>query len=70
LPDLESNRSLLQALREHGFQGATAIVAREPDEQAALTALGVNEVLVPMTDAVARAVELLTTIMQERRRIA
>lgn len=70
LPDVESHRSLLQALREHGFRGATAIVAREPEEQPALAALGVDEVLVPMTDAVDRAIELLTTLIEGRRQLA
>lgn len=67
LPDLTSNRSLVAALREHGFRGSTAVVAREPEDQGALELLGVDTVLVPVTDAVDRAIDTLRTIMQQEK---
>jgi len=70
LPDLASNRSLIAALREHGFLGATAVVAREAEDQAILESLGVDSVLVPVTDAVDRAVDTLRMIMQQERQRA
>jgi Trk K+ transport system NAD-binding subunit len=70
LPDLASNRSLIAALREHGFCGATAVVAREAEDQAILESLGVDSVLVPVTDAVDRAVDTLRMIMQQERQRA
>ncbi len=70
LPDLTSNRSLVAALREHGFHGSTAVVAREPEDQAALESLGVDAVLVPVTDAVDRAIDTLRTIMQQEKQPA
>jgi Kef-type K+ transport system membrane component KefB len=67
LPDLSSNRSLLLALRDHGYRGDVAIVAREPEDRAALDSLGVSTVLVPVTDAVDRAIDTLTLTMQQAR---
>jgi Kef-type K+ transport system membrane component KefB len=70
LPDLTSNRSLIAALREHGFRGSIAVVAREPEDQAALESLRVDTVLVPVTDAVDRAIDTLRTIMQQEKQRA
>ncbi|MGD8276126.1 MAG: cation:proton antiporter [Thiohalocapsa sp.] len=52
LPDLESNRALLHALMEYGFQGEIAIVARDEQQGAELWRLGVPVILYPFRDAV------------------
>jgi Kef-type K+ transport system membrane component KefB len=68
LPDLDSTRSLLRALRDHGYRGSVAVVAREPEDDVVLRALGVDEVLVPMTDAVDRTVATLSQLLQPTRK--
>ena len=55
LPDAESNRGLMQALREHDFQGKVAAVAREETEAIMLSELGASIVLQPMKNAVDHA---------------
>lgn len=66
LPDLASNRDLLQGLRELHFTGEVAIVAREDLEGAALKKLGTPTVLYPLRNAVDYAVETLTGIIHPR----
>jgi hypothetical protein len=56
MPDLDSNRLLLQSLRERGFTGEFAVVARDAATGRALEELGVRTVLYPMHDAVDHAV--------------
>jgi Kef-type K+ transport system membrane component KefB len=51
LPDHASNRSLINALGEHHFQGNIAIVARDEDEARQLASLGRVEVLLPFKQA-------------------
>jgi len=57
LPDLESNRSLLDALVGHGFSGEIAIVARDETQGAELWRLGAPIILYPFRDAVDFATE-------------
>jgi len=64
LPDLESNRGLLTALRERGFAGRIAVVAREESDGRALERLGVPTVLHPTDDAVDHAVSILSTLIR------
>ncbi|MFN3717022.1 MAG: NAD-binding protein, partial [Thiobacillus sp.] len=66
LPDLASNRSLLQALREHRYPGEVAIVAREDFEGVALKHLGAPTILYPMRNAVDYAVEALTELIRPK----
>lgn len=60
LPDMESNRGLLLALREHNYAGEIAVVAREEADGLALKEMGVPNVLYPMRNAVDYAIESLT----------
>lgn len=66
LPDIASNRSLLQALREHHYSGEVAIVAREDFEGVALKHLGAPTILYPMRNAVDYAVEALTDLIRPK----
>jgi Kef-type K+ transport system membrane component KefB len=70
LPDLASSRGLLQALRDHGYRGAVAVLAREPGDEVRLAALGADQVLVPMTDAIDRAVSTIAGLLDVRRQVA
>jgi Kef-type K+ transport system membrane component KefB len=64
LPDLESNRALLNALREQHYPGELAVVARQDAEGLALKRLGVPTVLYPMNNAVDYVVTTLTRIIR------
>ncbi len=64
LPDIESNRGLMHALREHGFHGQLAVVARDDPVGIALEKLGVPTVLYPMNNAVDHAVGMLKDLIQ------
>ncbi|MDP1613433.1 MAG: hypothetical protein Q8M11_20425, partial [Sulfuritalea sp.] len=64
LPDMASNRGLLQALREHHYPGEVAIVAREEFEGVALKQLGTPTILYPMRNAVDYAVEAITDLIR------
>ena len=68
LPDLASNRGLLQALRAHRYRGEIAVVARQDIEGIALKRLGVPTVIYPMNNAVDYAVNTLTEIIHQRKR--
>ncbi|WP_217126054.1 cation:proton antiporter [Hydrogenophilus thiooxidans] len=59
LPDLESNRALLQALTVRGYSGGVAIVARDEAQGVALERAGATTVLYPFRDAVDFTVEHL-----------
>ncbi|MBL8384739.1 MAG: cation:proton antiporter [Burkholderiales bacterium] len=63
LPDMASNRDLLRGLRELHFDGNVAVVARDDASDAMLRGLRVRTILQPMRDAVDRAVETLTRII-------
>jgi len=64
LPDLETNRSLLRALRAHKFMGDIAIVARQEADGLALKKDGAPTVLYPMRDAVNYTVNALAQIIR------
>lgn len=66
LPDVESNRGLIRALRAHHYEGRIAVVAREEPGLVELKKLGAVTVLYPMNDAVDYAVTSLTEMVQAR----
>jgi Kef-type K+ transport system membrane component KefB len=67
LPDLEANRALLEALRQRGFAGRIAVVARHESDAVALGEMGVPTVLHPMQDAVDFAVTTLLRLIRPDR---
>lgn len=64
LPDVDSNRAFLHALKERGFQGEVAVVAREEIDGIALKQAGVPTVLYPMRNAVDYTIEHLTALIR------
>lgn len=66
LPDVASNRGLLQALREHRFPGEVAIVAREEADGLALKQLGAPTILYPLRNAVDYAIETLADLIRPK----
>jgi Kef-type K+ transport system membrane component KefB len=66
LPDIASNRGLLQALREHHFPGEVAIVAREEADGLALKQLGAPTILYPLRNAVDYAIETLADLIRPK----
>jgi hypothetical protein len=66
IPELEANLAFLRALREEGYQGDIAIVARDPADGLALKQLGVPTVIYPMQNAVDYAVDALVAIIGPR----
>lgn len=70
LPDLESNQALFRALREQGFTGDLAIVARDESDGLALKQMGVPAVIYPTHNAVDYVVEALGAILERRRKEA
>jgi hypothetical protein len=71
LPDVASNRGLVQALRTHHYTGELAIVARADEDGLQLKQLGVPTVIYPTRNAVDFAVNNLAGIIKrsrERRR--
>ncbi len=67
LPDMESTRGTVRGLREVGYTGEIAIVARDEHDGAALTELGVPTVIYPMRNAVDYAAETLAEIVGAER---
>lgn len=63
IPDLASNQLLLRELRDFGFKGEIAVVAREDSIGMALKAMGVPTVLYPHNSAVDFTVETLVEIL-------
>jgi Kef-type K+ transport system membrane component KefB len=63
LPDLESTRGLVLALRDHRYRGALAAVARDEADVAPLEALGVSPVLFPLSDATTFAVSRMAEVI-------
>jgi hypothetical protein len=59
LPLWTSNRLLLSALRESGFRGPIAALARDDWQARALEAAGVDRIVSPFTDAADHAAEAL-----------
>ncbi|MDP1652730.1 MAG: cation:proton antiporter [Rhodocyclaceae bacterium] len=68
LPDLASNRGLLQALREHRYAGEVAIVAREETDGLVLKQFGAPTIIYPLRNAVDYVVETLRNIIQPTER--
>lgn len=66
LPDVESNRALLHALKARGFGGEVAIVARDETQGAALKQAGAPTVLYPFRDAVDFVVEHFVEVIRSR----
>ncbi len=64
LPDVASNRGLLQALRTHHYTGELAIVARADEDGLQLKRLGVPTVIYPTRNAVDFAVDTLAGIIR------
>jgi len=64
LPDVESNRLFLHALKERDFRGEVAVVAREEEDGLALKRAGAPMVLYPMRNAVDYTVEHLSTLIR------
>jgi hypothetical protein len=67
LPDVASNRGLVQALRTHHYTGELAIVARADEDGLQLKRLGVPTVIYPTRNAVDFAVENLAGIIRRSR---
>lgn len=63
MPDLESNRILIKALRQVNFTGEVAVIARENADGMALKAMGVPTVLYPINSAVDHVVASLVDTM-------
>jgi len=63
LPDIESNRALLHALKENNYSGKIALVARDEAQGALLKKLGATTVLHPLRDAMDVTVVQLTTLI-------
>lgn len=66
LPDVVSNRAFLHALKERGYRGEVAIVAREDADGMALKQAGAPTVLYPIRNAVDYTVEHLTALIRQR----
>ena len=69
LPDVDSNRGLLQALRTHHFTGELAVVARADEDGLQLKQLGVPTVIYPTRNAVDFAVDTLVSIIRRNRAV-
>jgi Trk K+ transport system NAD-binding subunit len=70
LPDLNSNRGLITALKAHGYAGKLAVVAREEAEAVLLERMQVDTVLFPLNNATDYAIAKLTGLIQEERKQA
>jgi Kef-type K+ transport system membrane component KefB len=67
LPDVASNRGLVQTLRTQRYTGELAIVARADEDGLQLKRLGVPTVIYPMRNAVDFAVDTLAGIIRRSR---
>ncbi|ALS97632.1 cation:proton antiporter [Lacimicrobium alkaliphilum] len=56
----DPSRSLISAIRHHGFEGKIALASYYPGEKQQLDDLGVDLVLMPFKDAAAQAAHILT----------
>jgi len=69
VPDREVNRVLMQALRDHGYNGGVAVTAYNRGDATALEMAGADVVFYPFADAAQQAVDaLLQADHQEKRR--
>jgi Kef-type K+ transport system membrane component KefB len=66
LPDVVSNRAFLHALKERGYRGEVAIVAREDADGMTLKQAGAPTVLYPIRNAVDYTVERLTELIRQQ----
>ncbi len=62
--------ALVDSLRDHGYQQRIAVAIHQPDDLQALRSRGVDLVLLPMADAAAEAVDLITTPLDKSERTA
>ena len=60
MPDLAANRGLIHALREHGYRGEIAAVARDEAAGEAMRGLGIGNVIDTMSNAIDHTVDLLS----------
>ena len=67
IPDITSNKLLLQELHEFGFKGEIAMVAREDSIGMTLKSMGVHNVLYPNNSAVDHVVSTLTEILAKEK---
>ncbi len=67
IPDITSNKLLLQELHEFGFKGEIAMVAREDSIGMTLKNMGVHNVLYPNNSAVDHVVSTLTEILAKEK---
>jgi Kef-type K+ transport system membrane component KefB len=65
LPQWESNRALLHALREAGYSGAVAGAARDPVHERELRRSGIDTLLNPFEDAADHAAERLVRLIRQ-----
>ena len=61
-----SNRAFLHALKERGYRGEVAIVAREDADGMTLKQAGAPTVLYPIRNAVDYTVEHLTELIRQQ----
>ncbi|HEY7805047.1 MAG TPA: NAD(P)-binding protein, partial [Orrella sp.] len=67
IPDITSNKLLLEELQQFGFTGEIAMVAREDSMGMTLKAMGVHNVLYPHNSAVDHVVDTLTEILAKEK---
>jgi Trk K+ transport system NAD-binding subunit len=67
LTDTDPGRSLLAAIRAHGYHGRTALIAREPEQDPQLSKAGVDLVLHPFDDAATSAARRMVALDDTRR---
>ncbi len=63
LPLVETTRTLVQGLRDAGYQGPVAVTARDEAALQELSALPVQHIFLPFRDAAAHAAETLAGLM-------
>jgi len=69
LPDLDSNKALLHALRANHYGGEVAIVARDDVQGASLKRIGAPTVLYPFRDAVDFTAEHLADLIRTAKEV-
>lgn len=67
IPDITSNKLLLEELQQFGFTGEIAMVAREDSMGMTLKNMGVHNVLYPHNSAVDHVVDTLTDILAKEK---
>jgi hypothetical protein len=64
VPDIDTNLTLLRALREHQYQGKTAVTAHTGEDATLLQRSGADMVMMPYVDAADRAANQLSRAME------